>query len=222
MFSPSPVPWNHSVINQSKILFLMYKAIDIVLINRNINIIIITLILGFPEINRVESGNQSGKITKKSDLIYSEIKNLVSQDQSKYRYEGAGKCAAICHNNVEMGFQYDIIRNSKLSKAYEILASGKASKFAHKAHLKENPDESQVCLRCHVTGGGLDSSFFAVTYRKEDGITCEACHKGPYRPRSFIPVESDCLKCHNNSVHRIPEFDFKERCEKIAHPRPVR
>ena len=83
-----------------------------------------------------------------------------------------------------------------------------------------DPEESLVCLKCHVTGGGLDSSFFAVTYRKDEGVTCEACHKGPYITKAFLPTEIDCLKCHNDSVHKISEFDFKDKSAKIAHPRP--
>lgn len=142
------------------------------------------------------------------------------QENLKYRYVGAEKCAKTCHNNEEMGFQYDIVRNSRIAGSFKVLDSRKADRIARKAGLKEDPQKSIVCLCCHVTGGGLDTSFFAVTYKKEDGITCEACHKGPYRPKSFIPVESDCLKCHNNSVHGIPEFIFIERSEKIAHRRP--
>lgn len=140
--------------------------------------------------------------------------------EKKYRYVGLEKCAAVCHNNREMGFQYDIIRQSRLAEAFSVLDSRKGERIAGRARLKVNPKESEVCLRCHVTGGGLDTSFFAATYKKEDGITCEACHKGPNKPVSFLPAVSDCLKCHNNSVHRIPEFIFSERTGKIAHRRP--
>jgi hypothetical protein len=182
-------------------------------------LLILALFLGFPGISMIQSGNQN-LIVRKSDFLYEENVNAVRQEKSKYIYTGSEKCASVCHNNKEMGFQYDIIRGSQLAKAYEVLASDKAVRFAKKAHLTGNPQESQVCLECHVTGGGLDSSFFAVTYRKDDGITCEACHKGPYIPKSFLPKETDCLKCHNNSVHRIPKFDFRKRCEIIAHPRP--
>jgi len=163
--------------------------------------------------------NFSGKVSGGSYLPNTRDLTGNNQENVKYRYVGSEKCAKTCHNNEEMGFQYDIIRSSRLSGSFEILNSKKADRIARKARLKEDPQNSIVCLQCHVTGGGLDTSFFAVTYKKEDGITCEACHKGPYRPKSFIPVESDCLKCHNNSVHRIPEFIFSERCEKIAHRR---
>lgn len=131
------------------------------------------------------------------------------------------KCASFCHNNAEMGFQYNIVKNSPHSQAFRILSSEKAMRFAKNANLKENPGESLICLKCHVTGGGLDSSFFAITYRKEDGVTCEACHKGEYITKTFIPKEADCLKCHNNSVHKMHRFNFRTECAKIAHPRPA-
>lgn len=130
------------------------------------------------------------------------------------------KCASVCHNNEKMGFQYDIMKNSPHSNAFKILVTEKAVRYAKKANVKENPQESPVCLKCHVTGGGLDSSFFASTYRKEEGVTCEACHKGAFITKAFIPKEEDCLRCHNDSVHKMNSFDFRKNCVKIAHPRP--
>lgn len=141
------------------------------------------------------------------------------QDQTKYRYVGSEKCASVCHNNNEMGFQYDIMKNGPHSKAFEILGSGQAFRYARKAGIKSFPRESAKCLQCHVTGAGLDTSFYAVTYKKEDGVSCEACHKGPYITKAFIPTVEVCLSCHNNSVHKTDSFDFTERCSMIAHPR---
>jgi hypothetical protein len=148
------------------------------------------------------------------------VKDLSGQEPVKYRYVGMEKCASVCHNTEEMGFQYDIVKNSQHANAYRILSSEKAFHFAKNANIKENPMESQVCLKCHVTGGGLDSSFFAATYKKEDGVTCEACHKGAFITKTYIPKEADCLICHNDSVHNIRQFNFSNACAKIAHPRP--
>ena len=119
-----------------------------------------------------------------------------------------------------MGFQYDIVKSSPHAQAFNILLTKHANQYAKKANIKENPQESSVCLKCHVTGGGLDSSYFAATYKKEDGVTCEACHKGEYISKTFLPKETDCLKCHNDSVHKMHKFDFIEGSAKIAHPRP--
>jgi len=144
----------------------------------------------------------------------------VPQENIKYRYIGTEKCAFVCHNNAEMGFQYNIMKSGPHSQAYNVLVSEKGSHYAEKANINGNPQESTTCLECHITGAGLDTSFFAVTYKKEEGVTCEACHKGPYITKAFIPEETACLKCHNNSIHQMDLFDFNDKRSKIAHPRP--
>ena len=145
---------------------------------------------------------------------------LSEQETIKYQYVGTEKCALVCHNNEKMGFQYDIMKNGPHSKAFEVLASKKAKRYSKKAIIKENPQESSACLKCHVTGAGLDSSYFAATYKKEDGVTCEACHKSEFITKSFLPKEADCLKCHNDSVHKTGKFNFINKCIIISHPRP--
>jgi len=143
------------------------------------------------------------------------------QEKAKYLYVGMEKCASVCHNNKEMGFQYDIVKRSHHSDAYKTLLTAKAGRYAKKAGVTENPFESLICLKCHVTGAGLDTSFFAATYKKEDGVTCEACHKSEFNPKTVIPKEEDCLKCHNESVHRMQQFNFRDNCKKIEHLRPM-
>ena len=144
---------------------------------------------------------------------------FTSTDTVKYLYVGMEKCASVCHNNEDMGFQYNIMKNGPHSNSYKILVSDKAFRFAKKNNIKDDPQKSKVCLKCHITGGGLDSTFFSTTYRKEEGVTCEACHKAEFITKAFIPKEADCLRCHNNSVHKVPGFNFREDCSKIAHPR---
>lgn len=165
-----------------------------------------------------------------SDLVYAVLENpyflsstgKVSfvQEKSKYLYVGSEKCASVCHNNEEMGHQYDIWKKSLHSDAYLILTSKRAVRYGKNAGITGNPQEDTGCLKCHITGGDLDSSFFSATYKKEDGVTCESCHKREYITKSFIPVETDCLKCHDDSVHKTKKFVFTERCARIAHPRP--
>ncbi|HEY5535000.1 MAG TPA: multiheme c-type cytochrome [Ignavibacteria bacterium] len=183
-------------------------------------VLVLSIVLSlFIIIDSVQS-NQTNAIREKSDLLLPvEISRFV-QENPKYNYIGIEKCASVCHNKDEMGFQYNIMKNGPHSQAYKILTSKQARKYAKNVKVKVDPEESMVCLKCHVTGGGLDSSFFAVTYRKDEGVTCEACHKGPYITKAFLPTEIDCLKCHNDSVHKISEFDFKDKSAKIAHPRP--
>ncbi len=141
------------------------------------------------------------------------------QDTSRYVYVGAEACAGKCHNGDELGYQYENWKISRHAKAYEALASEKASVYSGTAGINESPQESLTCLRCHVTAAGYALSSLGPSYKKEDGITCEACHKGEFIPRTFLPEEADCLKCHNNSVHEVAPFDFAEGCLKISHPR---
>lgn len=164
--------------------------------------------------------NKPVLMSDKDIALLPDVKSLSLQENAKYHYVGMEKCATVCHNNDTMGFQFDIMKNGPHSNAFKILASKKAVSYSKKADIKGNPQESLACLKCHITGADLDSSFFAPTYKKEEGVTCEACHKGPFITKAFIPKEENCLKCHNDSVHRISKFNYRENCEKIAHPRP--
>ena len=144
----------------------------------------------------------------------------MTTDTKKYKYIGASKCASECHNNEKMGFQYDIWKNSPHADSYNVLRSAQALRYAKKAHVNGNPTETQACLKCHITAEGLDSTYIASTYIKAEGITCEACHKHPNDPKTFLPAAGDCQKCHNNSVNKIRDFSFGEYASRIAHPRP--
>jgi hypothetical protein len=152
-------------------------------------------------------------------LVISIYFNGFSQDTVKYVYVGAETCAGKCHNNEELGFQYDKWKISRHSKSYESLTAEKALLYCRNAEITLKPWESMTCLRCHVTAAGYDMSSLGATYKKEDGVTCESCHKGEFISKTFLPKESDCLKCHNNSVHEVSPFDFDDRCAIISHPR---
>jgi hypothetical protein len=187
---------------------------------RIIAVFVLTIASFLAIIIRSAQSGQAYTVLKKSDFLSSSGKSGFIQKESKYLYVGSEKCASICHNNEEMGFQYNLWKKSPHSEAYIILSSKRAERYGKIAGIKGNPQENSVCLKCHVTGGGLDTSFFAVTYKKDDGVTCESCHKGEYVATTFLPKEKECLKCHNNSVHKTHKFDFNERCTTIVHPRP--
>jgi hypothetical protein len=203
-----------------KILYLLNHFIDAVKTKKKIAVFVLTIVFGLLLIIGSIQSNKANAIPDKSDFFLPKGENHPAQEKVKYKYIGMEKCATICHNNDTMGFQYNIMKSGPHSKAFIILASEKAMRYAENAKVKENPQESSVCLKCHITGGGLDSSSFTSTYRKDEGVTCEACHKGEYIPKSFLPKESDCIICHNGSVHQMHKFDFNDKCAKIAHPRP--
>ena len=54
--------------------------------------------------------------------------------------------------------------------------------------------ESLACLKCHVTASEADSSSIGATYKKEDGVTCESCHKGEFIPKTYLPKRGRLLK----------------------------
>lgn len=188
--------------------------------NKKIPIFLLSIVLGPIILTGLNQSNQVTLTDERFTPLLPGSECVFVQEIVKYHYIGMEKCASVCHNNEKMGFQYDIMKNSPHSNAFKILASEKAVRYAKKANVKESPQESPVCLKCHVTGSGLDSSFFAATYKKEEGVTCEACHKGAFISKAFIPKVEVCLNCHNDSVHRMHQFDFKKNCKKIAHPRP--
>lgn len=189
--------------------------------NKKIAVSVLAIFFSFIIIIGSIQSNEANADLEKSTFLLLYGKSISAQEKTKYLYVGMEKCASICHNNKEMGFQYNIVKSSPHSKAFKILSSEKAKRYAKNASVKENPQESSVCLKCHITGGGLDSSSFAATYKKDDGVTCEACHKGEFITKTFLPKEIDCLKCHNDSVHKVHKFNFIDNCAKIAHPRPT-
>jgi hypothetical protein len=188
--------------------------------NKKIAVLVLTIAFSFVMIFGSIQSNQADSIFERPDFILPERNSISVQEKVKYQYLGMEKCSSTCHNNEKMGFQYNIVKSSPHAKAFIILVSKKATRYSKNANVKENPQESLVCLNCHVTGAGLDSSSLTSTYKKEDGVTCEACHKGEFITKTFLPKETDCLKCHNDSVHKVHKFDFKNDCAKIAHQRP--
>jgi hypothetical protein len=189
--------------------------------NKNKAVFLFIIALGFILSIGAIKADQGYAIPEKSDNLLPVGNSRSAQEKSNYRFIGIDKCAAVCHNNEKMGFQLNIWNSSLHKDTYEILLSKRAEKYAEKAHLMGNPQESKVCLKCHVTGGDLDSSCFTDTYQKEEGVTCEACHKQITDGKTYLPDEEDCLKCHNDSVHKMGKFNFKDKSAKIAHPRPV-
>ena len=146
---------------------------------------------------------------------------LELQGTENYKFVGAEKCGSSCHNADSLGHQYDSWRKSPHAEAFMVLSSGKALKILRHKGMDNDPREEQLCLRCHITGGGLDPSSFSQTYRKEDGVTCEACHKRASDGKTYLPDEKDCEECHNNSVHSIKKFIVTKGMAKINHPRPA-
>ncbi|MCA9000728.1 MAG: cytochrome c family protein [Planctomycetes bacterium] len=92
------------------------------------------------------------------------------------KYIGSAKCEN-CHSAEASGDQYGKWSKAPHHKAFETL-KGKEAKEAGAKHGVEDPSKSEKCLKCHVTGYGLDKKLFKKSFDPEEGVGCEACH-GP-------------------------------------------
>ncbi|MDP3790932.1 MAG: cytochrome c family protein [Candidatus Omnitrophota bacterium] len=154
--------------------------------------------------------------------------------EGPHKYVGVKKCA-MCHKSESKGNQYGQWLASAHAKAYERLASPEALESAKKKGIAGNPQEAPQCVKCHVTGYGEDTSLFAESFVKTDGVQCETCHGAgsDYLSLSvmkdrakaiaaglIIPTKELCVKCHNPESPNYKEFNYDEYVKRIAHPRP--
>jgi hypothetical protein len=155
------------------------------------------------------------------------------ESQDVHQYVGAAKCK-VCHNSEAKGAQYTKWEASKHAKAFEVLASEEAI-AAGKELGVDNPQTSDKCLICHVTGFSAPAEAKAESFDQTEGVGCEACH-GPgsdYKSMKImkdldaamaagmiVPNEETCRGCHNENSPTFKEFNFAESFKVIAHPYP--
>lgn len=163
---------------------------------------------------------------------------IVGQAQNKY--VGVAKCKA-CHTVEKMGgLAYKVWEKTPHANAYKTLLGDAAKKIAKDKGLKTAPSESPECLKCHVTGGGVAKNVDAG-FKKEDGVTCEACH-GAASGYLMVHNKKDdaskakakeaglnlgdktdsklCETCHNAESPTHKEFKMKDMWAKIEHGLP--
>jgi hypothetical protein len=153
------------------------------------------------------------------------------------KYVGVKVCG-MCHKAKDKGEVYQVWEKSKHAKAFETLKTKEADEIAAKKGLKKPAAESPECLKCHVTGGGSATNVEAG-FKKEDGITCEACHGAASgykmlhnKPENLakakeaglvLPDKTDpkpCEKCHNSESPTNKAFKIAEMWPKIEHHLP--
>jgi hypothetical protein len=152
------------------------------------------------------------------------------------KYVGVKFCG-MCHKMKEKGEAYAVWEKSAHAKAFMTLQSKEADEFAKKRGLKKPAAESPECLKCHVTGGGAAANVEA-TFKKEEGVTCEACHGAASAYRMIhskgdlakskeaglnLPDKTDakfCEKCHNSESPTFKGFKMGEMWAKIEHHGP--
>jgi hypothetical protein len=151
------------------------------------------------------------------------------------KYIGAKTCS-MCHKAGKGGTAFAVWEKTAHAKAYQTLLGDAAKKFATEKGLKVPPNEAPECLKCHVTGGGAAKNVEA-TFKKEEGVTCEACHgaasaykiihsKGDLAKNKeagmIIPDKTGktCETCHNAGSPTFKGFKYAEMWAKIEHGLP--
>jgi len=154
-----------------------------------------------------------------------------------FKYVGAAKCK-MCHMAAATGAAGKVWADSKHSKAFADLASPAALEIAKKKSIAD-PQKSDACLKCHVTGFTAAADLKMPTWKAEDGVTCESCHgpgsefapiavmkaikAGTTKPETVGLLKADektCVKCHNAESPTSKEFKFAEMYAKIKHEAP--
>jgi hypothetical protein len=159
-------------------------------------------------------------------------------------YIGSAKCK-LCHNLADNGNQFDVWTKSKHAEAFKTLATDAAKKAGAERQVAD-PQKDDKCLKCHVTGFGLEADQFDKKFDRTAGVQCETCH-GPGeahmktrlaaaatetnadpKVRKVVPEGEMlikkgpelCLGCHNKDSPSFKNFCYGERFTKIAHYDP--
>lgn len=158
-------------------------------------------------------------------------------EKKEFQFIGAKKCK-MCHNSTKQGKIYTKWAKGPHARAYEVLASDAAKKIASEKGI-DDPQKSDACLKCHVTGHGADAKLLGKKYSIEEGVSCESCHgagSGYWKKKTMqaitdgkqdaaevgltMPDEATCAKCHNGESPGFKGFDFDEMFAKIEHRKP--
>jgi len=163
------------------------------------------------------------------------------------RYIGVGKCMN-CHSSTDGGDQYAVWKKSKHASAFALLGTDEAKQVGEKLGVGD-PQKSDECLQCHVTGHGKPAEAFKRGFDLTQGVQCENCHgpgeqhmrarfratamadpvpEGQVPPYVEIPddeivkapARQVCFGCHNSKSPSFKPFCYYERVAKIRHLDP--
>ena len=164
---------------------------------------------------------------------------VAALDHAENKFVGVSKCKA-CHSIEKMGgLAFKVWEKTAHASAYKTLLGDAAKKIAKEKGLKTAANESPECLKCHVTGGGAAKNVEAG-FKKEDGVTCEACHgaasgwlmlhnkkddasKAKAKEAGLMLGDKTgkaCESCHNADSPTHKEFVMKDMWAKIEHGLP--
>lgn len=176
----------------------------------------------------------SGRIVAPQAPVQADETVVIPAD---HQFIGATRCRT-CHRKAEDGDQFGKWEASKHAEAFTVLATDKAKEIGAAKGIA-NPQTSGECLKCHVTGYGVDAALHGDKYDQAEGVTCESCHgaggdyykkavmegiaAGTTDPASVglnVPNEQTCTGCHNEHSPTFKGFNYDEYMAKIAHPNP--
>jgi hypothetical protein len=145
----------------------------------------------------------------------------------------------MCHNNPKSGAQFKQWETTKHAKAFETLGTAEAKEIGAKMGIAD-PQKDDKCLKCHVTGHGVDAKLLDKNYAMTDGVSCESCHGAgaDYWTKKVMediskgtvdgatvglinPTEEMCKTCHNEESPTFSGFNYEEMSKKISHPMPA-
>jgi hypothetical protein len=162
------------------------------------------------------------------------------------KFIGATKCKS-CHSSDASGNQFAKWSTLDHAKAWETLGTDKAKEIA-KAKNIADPQQSEACLKCHVTAFGLPEERFKGKWDPKLGVQCEACHgpgdahmkarmaeaakRDPTAPVEYVGLpageisdeisEAHCRKCHNEESPTFQGFCYHTYTAKIRHHNPLK
>jgi len=156
----------------------------------------------------------------------------------QYEFTGVAGCK-MCHNKDKTGMQWDQWSKSAHAQAFAVLATEPALAIAKEKGIAD-PQQADECLKCHVTGHGVDPKFFKPKFSQEEGVGCEACHGagGAYQKLTVMkditagkvdgatvglikPTKELCVQCHNEQSPTFKGFNYDEAIKLGAHPIPA-
>jgi len=161
------------------------------------------------------------------------------QEKKANSFVGVEACG-MCHKTDKQGKQLDIWKNSKHSKAFKTLQTGKADSIAAKLGHKTSAAQTEACLKCHTSGSNVDKALLGEKFKIEDGVQCETCHNAgsEYKKLQTMKdhaksvaagvadfsaegaIEKLCIECHNEKSPNYKGFDFAARWAEIEHNCP--
>ena len=181
--------------------------------------------------------------TTSVDTAKKEVTKTAKADTAKkvkeHAYVGINRCK-MCHNTKKWGKIYDKWSATKHATAYTTLANKESQGIAKKMNIKD-PQKSDKCLVCHVTGYQASAKLKGKKYSMEEGVTCEACHgpagnyimshikkdnkKQAIADGLIIPTEKLsqelCVRCHNQKSPTFEAFKYKEAVKLVEHHKPT-